>query len=88
MAAEKEILPGAAEIVSVQEGSHHRDGDQDDFNINDEEKSAVVGHPELVAAAPVAPVEREELVYFAERKVSVERKFCPVFDSGCRRDRL
>ena len=35
MAAEKEILPGAAEIVSVQEGGHHSDGDQHDFNWDD-----------------------------------------------------
>ena len=78
MAAEKEILPGAAEIVSVQEGGRHRDRNQEDLDNDDEDKSAVVGDPELVAGAPV---EGEELVYFADRKVSKERKFCPVFES-------
>ena len=78
MTAEKEILPGAAEIVSVQEGGRHRDGNQEDLDSDDEGKSAMFGHPELVAGAPV---KGEELVYFAERKVSKERKFCPVFES-------
>ena len=47
MSADEEILPGAAEIVSVQEGGCHRDGNQDDLDGDDDEKSAVVGHPEL-----------------------------------------
>ena len=78
MAAEKEILPGAAEIVSVQEGGCHHDGDQEDLDRDDEDKSAVFGHHGLVAGAPV---EGEELVYFSEREVSKEREFCPVCDS-------
>ena len=78
MSADEEIFPGAAEIVSVQERGHHSDGDQEDLDGDDEDKDAVIGHPELVAGAPV---EGEELVYFSERKVRVEREFCPVFYS-------
>ena len=78
MAAEKEFLPGAAEIVRVQEGGQHRDGDQEDLDDDDEDEGAIAGDPELVAGAPV---EREELVYFAERKVSIERELSPVFYS-------
>ncbi len=78
MAAEKEILPGAAEIVSVQEGGCHHDGDQEDLDRDDEDKSAVSGHHELVAGTPV---EGEELVYFTQREVSKEGEFCPLFHS-------
>ena len=76
MAAQKEILPGAAEIVSVQEGGRHCDGEQESLDREDEDKSAVVGNHELVAGAPV---EREKLVYFSKREVSKEREFCPLF---------
>ena len=78
MAADEEILPGAAEIVSVQEGGCHCDGDQESLDRDDDPKSAVVGHPELVTGAPV---EGEELVYFSERKVSKKRELCPLFYS-------
>ena len=76
MTADMEILPGTAEIVRVQEGGRHRDGDQEDLDGDDEEESAVVAHPNLVAGAPM---EGEELVYFAEGKVSKERELSPVF---------
>ena len=78
MAADKEIFCRAAEIVSVQEGGRHRDGDQEDLDGYEEDEGAMVGHPDLVAGAPV---EGEELVYFAQRKVSIERKLSPVFYS-------
>ena len=76
MATEKEILPGAAEIVSVQKGGRHCDGDQEDLESDDEDKSAVVSHHELVADAPV---EGEKLVYFSKREVRKERELRPVF---------
>ena len=42
MAADKEIHPVAAEIVSVQEGGHYRDWDQEDLDSEDDPKSAVL----------------------------------------------
>ena len=78
MPADKEILPRAAEIVSIEEGGRHRDGDQEDLDGDDENDSSGIGHPDLVAGAPV---EGEELVYFSERKIRIERKLSPVFYS-------
>ena len=42
MAADKEIHLVAAEIVSVQEGGHYRDWDQEDLDSEDDPKSAVL----------------------------------------------
>ena len=78
MATDKKIFRRAAEIVSVQEGGRHRDGDQEELDNHDEKLSPDVCHPVLVAGAPV---EGEELVYFSERKVSIKRKFSPLFYS-------